>query len=54
MLLTTLITGMTRYIEYFAEPLSILALAFIVFSGFEWVLCRIADWLGVPCDDENR
>ena len=53
MLLTTLITGMTRYIELLAEPLSILALAFIVFNGFEWVLCKIADWLGVPCDDEN-
>lgn len=51
MLLTTLITGMTRYIEYLAEPLSILALAFIVFNGFEWVLCEIADWLGIGCDD---
>ena len=54
MLPTTLITGMIQYIELLAEPLSILALAFIVFNGFEWVLCKIADWLGVPCDDENR
>ena len=54
MSLTTLTTVMIRYIEYLAEPLTILILMFIVFNGFEWVLCRIADWLGVPCDDENR
>jgi hypothetical protein len=44
---------MIQYIELLAEPLSILALMFIVFSGFEWVLCKIADLLGVPCEDED-
>ena len=44
---------MTQYIELLAEPLSILALMFIAFSGFEWVLCKIADLLGVPCEDED-
>jgi hypothetical protein len=44
---------MIQYIELIAEPLSILALMFIAFSGFEWVLCKIAEGLGVPCDEDD-
>ena len=45
---------MIQYIELIAEPLSILVLMFIVFSGFEWVLCKIAEWLGVECDEDDK
>jgi hypothetical protein len=38
-------------VNHLSEPLSILALAFIVFNGFEWVLCKMADWLGIGCED---
>ena len=44
---------MIQYIELLAEPLTILTLMFVTFYGFGWVLCKIAEWLGVECDEDD-
>ena len=53
MSLTTLTTGMIQYIKLITEPLTILTLGFVTFYGFSWVLCKIAEWLGVECDEDD-
>ena len=45
---------MIQYIELIAEPLTILTLAFVTFYGFGWLLCKIAEWLGVECDEDDK
>ena len=38
---------MIQYIEILWEPALLIAGCVIIFYGFDWVLNKVADWLGV-------
>jgi len=41
---------MIRSIEILWQPLVVLGSSILVFYGFDWILNKIADWLGVEED----